>query len=48
MKTLGIDVESGAKFRKKAIKAAEGMPCYPAEGYVKVCKNFVVVKLAEE
>ena len=48
MKTLGIDVESGANFRKKAVKAAEGMPCYPAEGYIKVRKNFVVIKLAEE
>lgn len=48
MKTLGIDVESGAKYRKGAIKAAEGMPCYPAEGYIKVQKKYVVVKLGEE
>lgn len=48
MKTLGIDVESGAEFRKKAVKAAKGLPCYPQEGYIAVQKNFVVIKLAEE
>ena len=48
MKTLGIDVESGADFRKKAVKAAKDLPCYPQEGYIAVQKNFVVIKLAEE
>ena len=49
MKTLGIEVESGdIAVRKKAMKVAEDLPCYPAEGYILVQDDYVVVKLSEE
>ncbi len=47
MKTLGIDVEFEGKYRKKAIKAAEKMPCYPQEGYICVRDGYTVIKLSD-
>ncbi len=47
MKTLGIDVEAESKYRNKAVKAAEDMPCYPQEGYIKVKENYVVIKMSD-
>ncbi len=47
MKALGLEVEYNGKYRNKAIKIAEDMPCYPQEGYISVQKKFVVIKLSD-
>lgn len=47
MKALGLDVQFDGKHRNKAVKIAEDMPCYPAEGYISVQDTFTVIKLSD-
>ncbi|MBO5373026.1 MAG: glucosyltransferase domain-containing protein [Lachnospiraceae bacterium] len=47
MKTMGINLEDGSQYRKKAVKVSKNMNSYPEEGYISVRKKYVVVKLSD-
>ncbi len=48
MQALGLEVAYDGKHRNKAVEISQDMPCYPAEGYISVQKNFIVIKLSDE
>ena len=47
METMGIHFEDGSQYREKAVKTAKHMKSYPEKGYIKVKKNYVIVKLSD-
>ena len=47
METMGIHFEDGSQYRERAVKTAKHMKSYPEKGYIKVKKNYVVVKLSD-
>ena len=47
MKTMGINLEDGSKYREKAVKVSKDMNSYPEKGYIAVKNKYVVVKLSD-
>lgn len=47
METMGIHLEDGSKYRKKAVKVSRDMNSYPENGYIAVQDKYVVVKLSD-